>query len=68
MKKINPSATAKDELFAVKSKKARKTKTKKVVEKQTLFNRDEELIENIEDDFDVDLSYYRDVYDSMRDW
>ncbi len=45
-------------------------KPKKVVLSKTSKSKDEdELIENFDaDDFDVDLSYYRDVYDSMRDW
>lgn len=68
MRKINPNATAKDELFAVKSKKAKKSKPKKVVEKQVLFNPDEELIENLEDDYYEDLRYYADIRSSMNDW
>lgn len=45
-------------------------KPKKVITSKASKSKDEdELIENFDaDDFDVDLSYYRDVYDSMRDW
>ena len=57
-KKINDSAE-------VKRKKAKKVITSKVSKSKD----EDELIETFDaDDFDVDLSYYRDVYDSMRDW
>ena len=57
-KKINDSAEVK------------RTKAKKVITSKISKSKDEdELIETFDaDDFDVDLSYYRDVYDSMRDW
>lgn len=57
-KKINDSAEAK------------RKKPKKVITSKVSKSKDEdELIETFDaDDFDVDLSYYRDVYDSMRDW
>ena len=57
-KKINDSAE-------VKRKKPKKVITSKVSKSKD----EDELIETFDaDDFDVDLSYYRDVYDSMRDW
>lgn len=57
-KKINDSAE-------VKRKKAKKVITSKASKSKD----EDELIETFDaDDFDVDLSYYRDVYDSMRDW
>jgi len=57
-KKINDSAE-------IKRKKAKKVITSKVSKSKD----EDELIETFDaDDFDVDLSYYRDVYDSMRDW
>ena len=57
-KKINDSAE-------VKRKKAKKIITSKISKSKD----EDELIETFDaDDFDVDLSYYRDVYDSMRDW
>jgi len=57
-KKINDSAE-------VKRKKAKKVITSKISKSKD----EDELIETFDaDDFDVDLSYYRDVYDSMRDW
>ena len=57
-KKINDSAEVK------------RKKPKKVITSKASKSKDEdELIETFDaDDFDVDLSYYRDVYDSMRDW
>lgn len=57
-KKINDS-------LEVKRKKPKKV----IVAKASKSKDEDELIENFDaDDFDVDLSYYRDVYDSMRDW
>lgn len=43
---------------------------KKVITSKVSKSKDEdELIETFDaDEMDVDLSYYRDVYDSMRDW
>lgn len=43
---------------------------KKVVTSKVSKSKDEDdLIETFDaDEMDVDLSYYRDVYDSMRDW
>lgn len=57
-KKVNDS-------LEVKRKKPKKVITSKISKSKD----EDELIENFDaDDFDVDLSYYRDVYDSMRDW
>ena len=57
-KKINDS-------LEVKRKKPKKVITSKISKSKD----EDELIETFDaDDFDVDLSYYRDVHDSMRDW
>lgn len=52
------------------SLEVKRKKPKKVITSKVSKSKDEdELIETFDaDDFDVDLSYYRDVYDSMRDW
>lgn len=52
------------------SLEVKRKKPKKVITSKVSKSKDEdELIESDDAyDFDVDLSYYRDVYDSMRDW
>lgn len=53
-------------------KKAKVPKAKKPVKETKVLrvkNADNDLIETYDvDDFDVDLSYYRDIAGSMNDW
>lgn len=64
MKTTTKTKKANDSL-EVKRKKPKKVITSKVSKSKD----EDELIESDDAyDFDVDLSYYRDVYDSMRDW
>lgn len=60
-KKINYESNS-DVLFDQKVSKRRKTKKRKVVEQVSHDN----LVEGLEQD--CDLGFYRDIYDSMRDW
>jgi hypothetical protein len=51
---------------APKAKKVAKAKETKVIR---VKNADNDLIETYDvDDFDLDLSYYRDIAGSMKDW
>jgi len=59
-----------DSVFAEKVVKRKKPK-KQIVSKESKFKgeKEDDLIEVYDvDDLDVDLSYYRDVASSMRDW
>ena len=62
MKKIKDLESSRDVSYEQKATKRRKTKKRKVVE-QVSYDRLEEGLEDF-----TDLSSYRDVYDSMRDW
>jgi hypothetical protein len=62
MKKIKDLESSRDVSYEQKATKRRKTKKRKVVE-QVSHDRLEEGLEDF-----TDLSSYRDVYDSMRDW
>lgn len=62
MKKVNDFESIRDVSYEQKATKRRKTKKRKVVE-QVSYDRLEDGL----DDF-TDLSSYRDVYDSMREW
>ena len=62
MKKVNDFESIRDVSYEQKATKRRKTKKRKVVE-QVSYDRLEEGLEDF-----TDLSSYRDVYDSMRDW
>ena len=62
MKKVNDLESTRDVCYEQKATKRRKTKKRKVVE-QVSYDRLEDGLEDF-----TDLSSYRDVYDSMRDW
>ena len=62
MKKINDFESIRDVSYEQKATKRRKTKKRKVVE-QVSYDRLEDGLEDF-----TDLSSYRDVYDSMREW
>ena len=62
MKKVNDFDTSRDVSYEQKATKRRKTKKRKVIERVSYDRLEDGL-----DDF-TDLSSYRDVYDSMRDW
>jgi hypothetical protein len=62
MKKVKDLESSRDVSYEQKATKRRKTKKRKVVE-QVSYDRLEEGLEDF-----TDLSSYRDVYDSMRDW
>ena len=62
MKKIKDLESSRDVSYEQKATKRRKMKKRKVVE-QVSYDRLEEGLEDF-----TDLSSYRDVYDSMRDW
>ena len=62
MKKVKDLESTRDVSYEQKATKRRKTKKRKVVE-QVSYDRLEEGLEDF-----TDLSSYRDVYDSMRDW
>jgi len=70
MKKKMNKMTDTDSVFAEKVVKRKKPK-KQIVSKESKFKgeKEDDLIEIYDvDDLDVDLSYYRDVASSMRDW
>lgn len=51
------------------STEAKRKKPKKTVASKVKHSEEDELIETFDsDDYDIDLSEYRDVYNSMRDW
>jgi hypothetical protein len=62
MKKVKDLESSRDVSYEQKATKRRKMKKRKVVE-QVSYDRLEEGLEDF-----TDLSSYRDVYDSMRDW
>ena len=62
MKKVNDFESIRDVSYEQKATKRRKTKKRKVVE-QVSYDRLEDGLEDF-----TDLSSYRDVYDSMREW
>ena len=62
MKKVKDLESTRDVSYEQKATKRRKTKKRKVVE-QVSYDRLEDGLEDF-----TDLSSYRDVYDSMRDW
>ena len=62
MKKVKDLGSTRDVSYEQKATKRRKTKKRKVVE-QVSYDRLEDGLEDF-----TDLSSYRDVYDSMRDW
>jgi len=62
MKKVNDFESTRDVSYEQKATKRRKTKKRKVVE-QVSYDRLEDGLEDF-----TDLSSYRDVYDSMREW
>jgi hypothetical protein len=62
MKKVKDLESSRDVSYEQKATKRRKTKKRKVVE-QVSYDRLEDGLEDF-----TDLSSYRDVYDSMRDW
>jgi len=62
MKKIKDLESSRDVSYEQKATKRRKMKKRKVVE-QVSYDRLEDGLEDF-----TDLSSYRDVYDSMRDW
>ena len=62
MKKVKDLESIRDVSYEQKATKRRKTKKRKVVE-QVSYDRLEDGLEDF-----TDLSSYRDVYDSMRDW
>ena len=62
MKKVKDLESTRDVSYEQKATKRRKTKKRKIVE-QVSYDRLEEGLEDF-----TDLSSYRDVYDSMRDW
>jgi hypothetical protein len=62
MKKVNDFESTRDVSYEQKATKRRKAKKRKVVE-QVSYDRLEDGLEDF-----TDLSSYRDVYDSMRDW
>jgi hypothetical protein len=62
MKKVKDLESTRDVSYEQKATKRRKTKKRKVVE-QVSYDRLEDGLEDF-----IDLSSYRDVYDSMRDW
>ena len=62
MKKVKDLESTRDVSYEQKATKRRKTKKRKVVE-QVSYDRLEDGLEDF-----TDLSSYRDVYDSMRNW
>jgi hypothetical protein len=62
MKKVKDLESSRDVSYEQKATKRRKMKKRKVVE-QVSYDRLEDGLEDF-----TDLSSYRDVYDSMRDW
>ena len=62
MKKVKDLESTRDVSYEQKATKRRKTKKRKIVE-QVSYDRLEEGLEDF-----TDLSSYRDVYDSMREW
>ena len=62
MKKVKDLESTRDVSYEQKATKRRKTKKRKVVE-QVSYDRLEDGLEDF-----TDLSSYRDVYESMRDW
>jgi len=62
MKKVKDLESTRDVSYEQKATKRRKTKKRKVVE-QVSYDRLEDGLEDF-----TDLSSYRDVYDSMREW
>jgi len=62
MKKVKDFESIRDVSYEQKATKRRKMKKRKVVE-QVSYDRLEDGLEDF-----TDLSSYRDVYDSMRDW
>lgn len=68
MSKIDLNATASDETFKVKSKKAKKTKKQKIVKEESSYEIGSGFSEDYYEDNYDDLSSYRSVYTSMNDW
>lgn len=67
MKRNKLESTARDEQYAAKAKKAKKSK--KPVNLELASEDNVELIETFEsDDSDLDLTYYRGIYNSMMDY
>jgi len=65
MKKNKNAESVNDVLFGQKVSKRKKQK--KPSERKEGGSSDPSLMENMDDDYS-DLSYYRDIYSSMRDW